>query len=100
MACSIAMKASKLQTWADERTDGFVGADGHDAVAAQRQRLHDAAVGILGVNLAVKQYEVGRRRCRRGAAPDHGCRHEGPNMGRQHRSAAHRRYAKAAAQSA
>jgi hypothetical protein len=46
---------------ADERANGLIRADCDDAVPAHRQRLHDAAACILGVNLAVNQHEIGRR---------------------------------------
>ena len=44
---------------ATEGADRLIGADRDDRIAADRERLGDAAISILGVNSAVKQDEIG-----------------------------------------
>ena len=66
-------KIDPAGAWTNELANGLIRADSHDGVAAHRQRLHHAAACILRVDLAVKQHEIGRRRCRRGGRgnPEH-----------------------------
>jgi hypothetical protein len=41
-----------------QRGDGLVRTDGDNGISAQRDRLRDAAMCILGVNSTVQQDEV------------------------------------------
>ena len=67
----------------DESAYRLISTDGEDAVAAQRQRLHDAAVRILGMDPAVKECDIrgigsGPGEARR--REHHGARGPGPNF--------------------
>jgi hypothetical protein len=57
--------------WPDKGAHRLVRADGDDGIAAKRQRLHDVAARILGVNTAVKQDDI-RRQVRAGGGAGRG----------------------------
>jgi len=44
----------------DEGSDSFVSADIDDAAVADRNGLHEGAVGVGGVDLAVAEHTLGR----------------------------------------
>ena len=54
-----AMQIDEASSGADECADRLVSANCNDGVAAQRDRLGDAALRVFGVNAAVKKREVG-----------------------------------------
>ena len=56
-----AMQIDHASSGTDEAGDRLVAADRDDGVSAQRDRLRDAALYVLGVNAAVEQDEVGGR---------------------------------------